>query len=72
MSDGMFDEKLPQGWVVPLGWSGELRDPPAQCRSCHAEVMWATTPAGKRAPLNRDGTSHFATCPQANDWRKRA
>lgn len=69
---GLFDETLPTGWVIPGGWSGEPQEPPAQCRSCRAEILWATTPKGKRAPLNRDGTSHFATCPQAPAWRRRS
>lgn len=42
------------------------------CRSCGAEILWIVTSAGKRAPMNLDGTtSHFATCPQADRWRKR-
>ena len=60
-----------EGWVSPRGYVVELREPAARCRSCRAEVAWAVTPAGNRMPLNRDGTSHFATCPQANDWRRR-
>lgn len=55
-------------WTVPAGWTiGEL----GHCRSCGDPVMWATTPAGKRAPLNQDGVSHFATCPQASTWRRK-
>lgn len=71
---GLFDEldSVHLDWAIPLGWTAELRDPPARCRSCGAVVLWCTTPAGKRAPVNRDGVSHFATCPQASDWRKRA
>lgn len=41
------------------------------CRSCGATVYWRVTSAGKRAPYNPDGISHFATCPQAQTWRKR-
>jgi hypothetical protein len=60
------------GWRLPgEGWRIELRDPPARCRSCGAAIAWAMTPAGRRAPLDRDGTSHFASCPQAETWRKR-
>lgn len=62
----------PDGWAIPEGYTAELRVPPAHCRSCGAEVAWATTPKGHRMPLDRDGTSHFATCPQASDWRRRA
>jgi hypothetical protein len=71
---GLFDDATDSpGWVIPIGWTradGTGRD--AACRSCRAEVLWCTTPSGKRAPINRDGTSHFATCPQADAWRKRA
>jgi hypothetical protein len=71
----------------------------ATCRSCGAEIVWATTVDGKRMPLNAepaeggdfdlldtgsrllivrhgDGdpgpayTSHFATCPHAETWRR--
>ena len=50
-----------------------------QCRSCGADVIWIITEAGKRMPVDAapglipgEHTSHFATCPQANDWRKSA
>jgi hypothetical protein len=65
-------EESPKLWVVP-----EWANPPAEgeqiatCRSCGAEVLWVETKRGKRAPLNADGTSHFANCPQADQWRKR-
>lgn len=58
------------------------------CRSCNAEIIWATTPQGRRIPLDAkplrvftineqsgitetvEGyTSHFATCPDAEQWR---
>lgn len=76
---------------------------PATCRSCGAAILWATSPTGKRIPLDAnphpDGTvqldaavarvlkdaelhyarsvavgptlylSHFATCPDAKQWR---
>ena len=67
---GLFDDDVvtPGGtWIVPLGWTA---DNEAHCRSCGAEVLWCITPAGKKAPINRDGTSHFSNCPQAADWRK--
>lgn len=67
---GLFDDQATKpGWTVPLGWTA---DNEGSCRSCHADVLWCVTPAGKRAPVNRDGTSHFANCPQAAAWRKRA
>lgn len=41
------------------------------CRSCRAPVVWVITKAGKRMPVNPDtDDSHFATCPQRDNWRK--
>ena len=72
-----------------------------KCRSCKAQVEWAYTLGGKKAPFELDEkgeyvlengtarhvgpppqqlelgagpqpqhyTNHFATCPQASDWR---
>lgn len=43
------------------------------CRSCGAMVVWVLNPkTGKRPPYNADGTSHFATCPQAPSWKGKA
>lgn len=53
------------------------------CRSCKAAVVWMKTSTGRNMPVNVDGvgrddetfdpkkhTSHFATCPQANQHRR--
>ena len=42
-----------------------------KCRSCGEEIAWYETPNGKMMPLN-EGTlePHWATCPDANNWRK--
>jgi hypothetical protein len=58
-------------WVIPHWAHAPIEDPAdvRPCRSCGARIVWVTTRAGKRAPLNRDGTSHFSTCPQAEKWR---
>lgn len=40
------------------------------CQSCKATVFWCRTPKGKRMPLDADGVSHFATCPNAAQHRK--
>jgi hypothetical protein len=53
--------------ALPAGWTA---DNLARCRSCKAEVIWAVHDSGKRAPFDMDGSSHFATCPQADYWRK--
>lgn len=55
-----------------------------RCRSCRARIIWFTTPAGKKMPVDADTVepdddeldlsrheSHFATCPNANLHRKR-
>ena len=41
------------------------------CRGCGDPVYWIKTKAGQNMPLNPDGTSHFATCPKANQFRKK-
>lgn len=55
------------------------------CRSCGAQVVWMENPkTGKKMPVNAETvekgdehldlghqTSHFATCPQADKWRRR-
>lgn len=55
------------------------------CRSCEADIVWLRTRAGKNMPVDADTvepedtefdpekhTSHFATCPQAGQHRRRA
>ena len=54
-----------------------------QCRTCHADIVWLKTEAGKNMPVDADTVdegdtefdnerhvSHFATCKDANKWRK--
>ena len=41
-----------------------------KCRGCGAGVYWIKTKAGKAMPVDPDGTSHFATCPKAANFRK--
>lgn len=54
------------------------------CRSCGSEIKWMTTELGKNIPVDIETvddleaevfdpdtmTSHFATCPDSNKWRK--
>lgn len=54
------------GWIAPPGW--ELVGL-GICRGCREPIAWSRTPAGRSAPLDRDGTSHFATCPEADRFR---
>lgn len=62
---------------VPDGWSAPGPDYAfsslGTCRSfdCRREIAWYRTPRGKTAPYDRDGTSHFATCPAAEKFRRR-
>lgn len=58
-----------------------LAQRPATCKSCGAEIVWATSRTGRAVPLSvatlehRDGKAfalpHFADCPHAKDWSKR-
>lgn len=57
-------ERQPIKFVIPEGTT------PANCRSCGARVFWIKTVAGKNMPVDPDGTSHFATCPNAAKHRK--
>lgn len=47
----------------------------SECRSCGEPIIWCLTAKGKKMPVDvpdDDGptTSHFATCPDAGQWRK--
>jgi hypothetical protein len=56
-----------------------------RCSSCRARIIWLKTAAGRNMPVdadtvepgeeifepNSDHISHFATCPNANNHRKR-
>jgi hypothetical protein len=44
----------------------------ATCRGCGAVIAFAETARGKLMPIDIDGTSHFATCPQAERFRRPA
>ena|GEM_PF-6536872 len=41
-----------------------------RCRACGKEIWWLKTKSGKAMPWTRDGVSHFADCPQANQFRR--
>jgi hypothetical protein len=56
------------GWAHPEGW---VIINLARCQGCGQPIAWARTPAGRSAPLDRDGVSHFATCPEADRFRRR-
>lgn len=65
---GWVRRQTSAGWQVPDGWRFENL---GQCRTCSTPVAWCWTPAGNRAPVEKDGTPHFARCPQASTWRRR-
>lgn len=57
--------RAPVTFAIP---QGSVAKP---CRSCKALIHWIEHPRTKsRMPLNPDGTSHFATCPEAEKHRK--
>lgn len=43
-----------------------------KCRACAAEIQFVPTERGKLMPVDTDGTSHFATCPEAARFKKPA
>jgi hypothetical protein len=45
--------------------------PAKECRSCAATVFWVVTHRARMMPLDPDGTSHFATCPNAAAHRRK-
>lgn len=50
-------------------------DNPSECRSCGEPIIWCVTESGKRMPVDvptddEPTTSHYATCPDADRWRK--
>lgn len=80
-----WDEKRDGMWGPDGGPHSEARsDRPAQPRegyaflhakpctgpTCSATVYWWRTTAGRPSPHDRDGVSHFATCPDRDSFRK--
>jgi hypothetical protein len=61
LRDGAY-YRLPSGVIGRVG----------RCRSCGAEVVFARNPyTGKVPPYDPDGAPHFASCPDADEWRGR-
>lgn len=54
--------------TLPDGRTGDA----AKCRSCDADIVWVESlKTGRKMPVNAGSViSHFATCPQAESWRK--
>lgn len=57
-------ERKPVRYEIPPGTQ------PSPCRGCRARIWWVKTPAGKAMPVDSDGTPHWATCPQAKQFKK--
>jgi hypothetical protein len=57
--------------VNPILFEIPKDTPAALCAGCKATIYWIVTLKGKKMPVNPDGTSHFATCPQAATFRRR-
>jgi hypothetical protein len=55
------------GWTVPAGY---VPVNIARCRGCGEPILWCLTPRDRRSPHDRDGTSHFVTCPDAQAFRR--
>jgi hypothetical protein len=51
--------------VLAIGERGVCSSP-----ACREEIWWIIHRNGRRAPYNRDGVTHFATCPAAAQFRK--
>lgn len=44
----------------------------SECNGCKSVIVWVATKFGKKMPLNPDGVQHWATCPQAREFKKNA
>jgi hypothetical protein len=68
MSD---DVRIVHGFTIPTWAEPQTDVRVGTCRGCGAEMGWVVTKAGKSAPIDKDGTNHFATCPVADRFRKK-
>lgn len=42
----------------------------SHCRGCSQAIFWVRHANGKAVPYDADGTNHFATCPQAANFKR--
>jgi hypothetical protein len=68
------NSKADLGWNeqstrAPLRFPIPPGTPASTCRSCAAKVFWIVTSLRRKMPVDHDGTSHFATCPNAAQHR---
>lgn len=69
-------ERIHAGYIIakpePERKAGHIDIPAGtakkSCSSCGADIYWIITAAGKKMPVDPDGVSHFATCPQSKRW----
>ncbi len=49
----------------------KMREDWVECRgaACTAKIKWIKTKKGREMPVERDGTPHHATCPNASQFR---
>jgi len=41
------------------------------CNGCNRPILWVRHRNGVAAPYDSDGTPHFATCPKADQFRRK-
>ena len=61
--------------VSDKGYTFVEEDNRSECRSCGEPIIWCLTAKGKKMPVDvpeddAPTTSHFATCKDADKWRK--
>ena len=54
---------------ILVSWDGKY----AKCRGCGSRIAWGTSKTGKKIPFDLDDncTAHWATCPKADQFRKK-
>ena len=66
--EGQVD-RLRQNLLRLLDWTGAQG---ARCNGCDAPIYWFfNRKTGKKIPLDPDGTPHFASCPKAEQFRRK-
>lgn len=56
---------------------GYRLDDDAKCRGCRADIEWWYTPTGKKIPMNpmpkneSPAVAHWATCPEAEEFKRK-
>lgn len=54
----------PLAFCIPIG------TPARECTSCKARIYWVLSGKMRWMPVDPTGTSHFATCPNADAHRR--